>query len=108
MKLRQGEYISNLVIENVKMDQSGLYVCLATNSAGGFNYRPSALKVMKLVKDKEEDLNTSTLILGLVCGLASIALILLILLIACVVRGKKKAMIPESPESLRTLMSQTS
>merc|ERR1711981_1156116 len=90
MKLRQGEYISNLVIENVKVEQSGLYVCLATNSAGGFNYRPSALKVMKVLKEDNKAFSISTMILALVCGLAAIVLILLILLIACVVRGRKK------------------
>ena len=93
MKLRQGEYISNLVIENVKVDQSGLYVCLATNSAGGFNYRPSALKVMKVLKEENKTFSISTMILALVCGLAAVVLIPLILLIACVVRGRKKDLI---------------
>jgi len=105
MSLGQGKYISNLVMSNVHVNNQGKYVCFATNTAGGFNYKTATLTV---ISDKISEMEMSTLVLALVIGLAVVVLILLVVLVLCVVKAKRKVVIPESPESHRTLMSQIS
>merc|ERR1719195_390901 len=43
--LSDSSYLSTLILKGVQADQAGLYVCFATNSAGGFNYQSAQLTV---------------------------------------------------------------
>ena len=56
-------YSSTLSIPRVVEGNSGLYVCLATNSAGGFNY-----KTGELAATRTGDTKTPPLVLYLVIG----------------------------------------
>ena len=62
---RQGQYMytSTLAIPAVVEGNSGLYVCLATNSAGGFNYKTAELSITN-----PQDNKTPPLVLYLVIG----------------------------------------
>ena len=62
---RQGQYMytSTLAIPAVVEGNSGLYVCLATNSAGGFNFKTAELSITNPLDNK-----TPPLVLYLVIG----------------------------------------
>ena len=62
---RQGQYIykSTLAIPAVSEGNSGLYVCLATNSAGGFNFKTAELSITNPLDNR-----TPPLVLYLVIG----------------------------------------
>ena len=47
-------YTSTLTLSSVVEDNSGLYVCLATNTAGGFNYKTAELTVTQPAKAGEK------------------------------------------------------
>merc|ERR1719469_1688340 len=94
--------MSNHLIKHVKKHHKGLYVCFATNTAGGFNNQTTTLTVIS------DHISLSTLVLALVIGLAVVVVTLLVVLVICVFKAKRKVVIPESPESHRTLMSQIS
>ncbi|XP_023330620.1 fibroblast growth factor receptor-like 1 [Eurytemora carolleeae] len=85
---RQGQnmYTSTLAIPAVVEGNSGLYVCLATNSAGGFNFKTAELSITNPLDNK-----TPPLVLYLVIGLAALVLILLFIIFLCLLRGRHKS-----------------
>jgi len=105
-------YLNKLVIHNAQEQDSGLYICFVTNSAGSFNYKPSYLRVYPNNNNVERQdsfpgtTGESTSILVLVISLGIIVVLILIFIIACVVKKNSKAShTPDSPEVVRNLMA---
>ena len=89
--LPEGNYLDTLVIDRVTTEDDGLYVCFATNTAGGFNYQSAHLRVA----GKESDLDID--FLPVVA--AALALVLLVLVVGgIVVHQPAKSSVPSSPE----------
>lgn len=106
--LGQGRYLDTLVIDHVRTTHGGLYVCFATNTAGGFNYQSAHLEIlapeqMETSLDEPED---QQLFLGLVIGLVSVVLILLAAIFFCLIKTRHKLLLPEYAESQRAIIYQ--
>ena len=81
VSLGEGRYLDTLVIHQVEERHAGLYVCFATNTAGGLNYQTAHLEVVPAedqVDQVEEQGQEEQLFLGLVVGLVAVVLVLLI------------------------------
>ena len=88
---QEGSYLDTLVIDRVTPEDAGLYVCFATNTAGGFNYQSAHLGVL----GKESDLDID--FLPVVA--AALALVLLVLVVGGIVAHQPaKSSVPSSPE----------
>ena len=109
-------YLNKLIIHNAQEQDSGLYICFVTNSAGSFNYKPSYLRVYQPRNSVERQdwgpgspAAESTSILVLVISLGIVVVLILIFIIVCVVKKSSKASLsargPESPEVVRNLMA---
>ena len=91
VNLPEGNYLDTLVIDRVTPEDAGLYVCFATNTAGGFNYQSAHLRVV----GKESDLDID--FLPVVA--AALALVLLVLVVGGIVAHQPaKSSVPSSPE----------
>ena len=91
VNLPEGNYLDTLVIDRVTPEDAGLYVCFATNTAGGFNYQSAHLRVV----GRESDLDVD--FLPVVA--AALALVLLVLVVGGVVAHQPaKSSVPSSPE----------
>ena len=91
VNLPEGNYLDTLVIDRVAPQDAGLYVCFATNTAGGFNYQSTHLSVV----GKESDLDID--FLPVVA--AALALVLLVLVVGGIVAHQPaKSSLPSSPE----------
>ena len=104
--LTDSTYLSTLVINNVQEDQAGLYVCFATNTAGGFNYQSAHLTVeghsLSHLPGVHDD---HQLFLGLVVGLVSVVLVLLTIMFICLVKqNRNKMVLTEYAESQRSIL----
>ena len=96
VRVAEDTYLDTLVLHAVEEQDQGLYVCFATNTAGGFNYQTVQLTVVQeevLVDGGEE------LFLGLVVGLVVVVLLLLTTILTCLVRGRTKLLIPDYEDS---------
>ena len=49
--LTDSSYLSTRILKGVPEDRARLYVCFATNSAGGFNYQSAQLTVTEVGSD---------------------------------------------------------
>ena len=109
-------YLNKLIIHNAQEQDSGLYICFVTNSAGSFNYKPSYLRVYHPRNSVERQdwgpgspAAESTSILVLVISLGIVVVLILIFIIVCVVKKSSKASLsargPDSPEVVRNLMA---
>merc|ERR1719234_1436254 len=103
-----GSYLDTLVIDRVTPQDAGLYVCFATNTAGGFNYQSAHLRVVEI--DVETGGETEgvgeEVFLGLVVGLVSVVLLLLAVLMLILARGRHKLLLPEFGDSQRSIVYQ--
>ena len=91
VNLPEGNYLDTLVIDRVTTKDAGLYVCFATNTAGGFNYQSAHLDVV----GKENNLDID--FLPVVA--AALALVLLVLVVGGIVAHQPaKSSVPSSPE----------
>ena len=45
-QLSDGQYVSQLELVGVGMEDAGMYICFVTNAMGGFNYKPAFLTVL--------------------------------------------------------------
>merc|ERR1719325_538274 len=106
-------YLNKLIIHNAQEQDSGLYICFVTNSAGSFNYKPSYLRVYQPRSSVERQdwgpgspAAESTSILVLVISLGIIVVLILVFIIVCVVKkSHKTSRAPDSPEVVRNLMA---
>ena len=106
--LSDSSYLSTLILKGVQEEQAGLYVCFATNSAGGFNYQSAQLTVEERAGDTSslagirED---HQLFLGLVVGLVSVVLVLLTIMFICLIKqSRNKMVLTEYAESQRSIL----
>ena len=105
--LSDSSYLNTLILDRVEAAQSGLYVCFATNSAGGFNYQSAHLTVEtgKGSSELPELHGDHQLFLGLVVGLVSVVLVLLTIMFICLIRqNKTKMALVEYAESQRSIL----
>ena len=104
--LTDSSYLNTLMLEEVDARQAGLYVCFATNSAGGFNYQSAHLSVQSPGSSELPDLTGDhQLFLGLVVGLVSVVLVLLTIMFICLIRqNKTKMALVEYAESQRSIL----
>ena len=109
VNLPEGNYLDTLVIDRVAPQDAGLYVCFATNTAGGFNYQSTHLSVveMEMETGSEEGVGEEVF-LGLVVGLVSVVLLLLAVIVLCLARGRHKMLLPEFGDSQRSIVYQAS
>jgi hypothetical protein len=56
VSLGEGRYLDTLVIHQVEERHAGLYVCFATNTAGGFNYQTAHIEVLVDMEKESLDL----------------------------------------------------
>ena len=110
-KTEESLYISSLTIPAVAAADSGLYVCLATNSAGGFNYKSAQLTVTSPLAPSSSSSSSSSstlppLVLYVVGGLACLVLVLLTLLVSCLLRTRHRLQLSDC-RSQTTLVYQT-
>merc|ERR1719234_2887139 len=103
-----GNYLDTLVIDRVTPQDAGLYVCFATNTAGGFNYQLAHLRVVEIdVEPGAEEAGVGEeVFLGLVVGLVSVVLLLLAVLMLILARGRHKLLLPEFGDSQRSIVYQ--
>ena len=104
--LTDSSYLNTLMLEEVDTSQAGLYVCFATNSAGGFNYQSAHLTVQAPGSSELPQLSGDhQLFLGLVVGLVSVVLVLLTIMFICLIRqNKTKMALVEYAESQRSIL----
>ena len=112
--LTDSTYLSTLVLNNVDPEQAGLYVCFATNSAGGFNYQSAHLTVETVTSGHDQLQQHSDdpglrddhqLFLGLVVGLVSVVLVLLTIMFICLIKqNRNKMVLTEYAESQRSIL----
>ena len=98
VSLGEGRYLDTLVIHQVEERHAGLYVCFATNTAGGLNYQTAHLEVVTAedqVDQVEEQGQEEQLFLGLVVGLVAVVLVLLITIFLCLIKTRKKQLMPK-------------
>jgi len=107
VNLPEGNYLDTLVIDRVTPEDAGLYVCFATNTAGGFNYQSAHLRVVEMETGAEEGVGEEVF-LGLVVGLVSVVLLLLAVIVLCLARGRHKLLLPEFGDSQRSIVYQAS
>ena len=108
VNLPEGNYLDTLVIDRVTTKDAGLYVCFATNTAGGFNYQSAHLDVVEVEIEtggSEEGLGEEVF-LGLVVGLVSVVLLLLAVIVLCLAKGRHKMLLPEFGDSQRSIVYQ--
>ena len=108
VNLPEGNYLDTLVIDRVTNKDAGLYVCFATNTAGGFNYQSAHLDVVEVEIEtggSEEGLGEEVF-LGLVVGLVSVVLLLLAVIVLCLAKGRHKMLLPEFGDSQRSIVYQ--
>ena len=109
VNLPEGNYLDTLVIDRVTPEDAGLYVCFATNTAGGFNYQSTHLSVVEMeVETGPEEGVGEEVFLGLVVGLVSVVLLLLAVIVLCLARGRHKLLLPEFGDSQRSIVYQAS
>ena len=106
VKVSDNTYLNTLILDSVRTDDSGLYVCFATNTAGGFNYQSATLKVLSLMEDLPLPDDDQQLLLGLLIGLVSVVLILASAIFLCLVRSRHKLLQPDYSESQRSIIYQ--
>ena len=97
VSLGEGRYLDTLVIHQVEERHAGLYVCFATNTAGGLNYQTAHLEVVTAedqVDQVEEQGQEEQLFLGLVVGLVAVVLVLLITIFLCLIKTRQKRLVP--------------
>ena len=97
VSLGEGRYLDTLVIHQVEERHAGLYVCFATNTAGGLNYQTAHLEVVTAedqVDQVEEQGQEEQLFLGLVVGLVAVVLVLLITIFLCLIKTRQKRLKP--------------
>ena len=93
-------YTSQLELANVKVSDSGMYICFVTNSMGGFNYKPAYLTV----RSTADGVFESPLVLAISISLAGVTLFILVGLLVCLVRNRTKKPEPECGEVRSTLI----
>jgi len=93
-------YTSQLELVNVKVQDSGMYICFVTNSMGGFNYKPAYLTV----RSANETVFESPLVLAISISLAGVTLFILGGLLVCLVRNRNKKPEQECGEVRSTLI----
>ena len=108
--LADSSYLSSLVIKDVTRAQAGLYVCFATNSAGGFNYQSAHLSVEAgagrgAAGGGVREEASQQLVLGLVVGLVTVVLLLLAAIFLCLLKqSRTKLVLAEYAESQRSIL----
>ena len=104
--LADSSYLSTLILDDVHVDQAGLYVCFATNSAGGFNYQSAHLSVESRSSSQLPGIHDDhQLFLGLVVGLVSVVLVLLTIMFICLIKqNRNKSVLTEYAESQRSIL----
>ena len=108
--LADSSYLSSLVIKDVTRAQAGLYVCFATNSAGGFNYQSAHLSVEAgagrgAAAGGVREEASQQLVLGLVVGLVTVVLLLLAAIFLCLLKqSRTKLVLAEYAESQRSIL----
>jgi hypothetical protein len=112
-KMEETLYVSALVLPAVGPADSGLYVCLATNAAGGFNYKSAALTVSSSTLPAAANAASSSsssalppLVLYVVGGLSCVVLVLVTLLVSCLLRTRHRLQLSDC-RSQTTLVYQT-
>ena len=106
MKVGENTYVSTFVIDKVIKEDSGVYICFATNRAGGFNYQSSHLTVFPDHDNLFLPMEDNHLLLGLVVGLVFTVLLIVSFMFFYLVRTKHKLLSPESFESQRSIINQ--
>ena len=108
--LADSSYLSSLVLKHVTRAQAGLYVCFATNSAGGFNYQSAHLSVEAgagrgAAAGGVREEASQQLVLGLVVGLVTVVLLLLAAIFLCLLKqSRTKLVLAEYAESQRSIL----
>ena len=103
--LSDSSYLSTLILKGVQAEQAGLYVCFATNSAGGFNYQSAQLTVEARASSLPGIQDDHQLFLGLVVGLVSVVLVLLTIMFICLIKqSRNKMVLTEYAESQRSIL----
>ena len=88
VKVGDGVYSNTYVIKSVTLEDKGVYVCFATNSAGGFNYELSHLTVLPQKDNFILPLHDHNILLGLVVGLGFVAVLMVSVLFFIKLRNK--------------------
>jgi len=78
------EYVSKLELTSSNPSDSGMYICFATNTMGGYNYRRAHLTVLTAGGSE------SPLVLTISISLAGLTLLVLLGLMVCLVRNRSK------------------
>jgi hypothetical protein len=107
-KTEENLYVSSLLIPAAAPTDSGLYVCLATNAAGGFNYKSASLSIITTAAPAlaAPAAPLPPLVLYVVGGLACLVLVLLTLLVSCILRSRHRLQLSDC-RSQTTLVYQT-
>jgi hypothetical protein len=109
-KTEENLYVSSLLIPAAAPTDSGLYVCLATNAAGGFNYKSASLSIVTTAAAPALTPAAAAplppLVLYVVGGLACLVLVLLTLLVSCILRSRHRLQLSDC-RSQTTLVYQT-
>ena len=106
VKVGDDTYLNTLIMDSVQIDDSGLYVCFATNTAGGFNYQSAHLSVLAPHDDFPLPVDDQHLLLGLLIGLVSVFLILASAIFLCLRQSRHKLWQPDYSESQRSIIYQ--
>merc|ERR1719483_533747 len=104
LKVGDDVYLNTLIIDNVQIEDGGLFVCFASNSAGGSSYQSAHLLVKSfggIHRDTTEIeiTNEDNLFIGLVIGLVTVFLIILVMVFVCLIRARQKLLSPDHSES---------
>jgi hypothetical protein len=108
VKVANDEYLNKLTLRNVRMEDSGMYICFVTNSGfGALTYKATILKVLPRVDlppaptDVRPDIvvtspasDSETLVLVLVICLVSFTCLLGIVVVVCVMRRSRSSAKP--------------